>query len=64
MNDQPLAYPIDKAARISGIGRTKLYEAIRDGKLVARKFGRRTVISAEALRAFLEALPKAPAKML
>lgn len=52
----PLAYSPDEAAKLCGIGRTRLYEAIRAGQLPAHKFGRRTVILAESLRAFLDSL--------
>lgn len=55
---QPLAYTIDDAVSASGIGRTKLYDAIRVGKLRARKCGRRTIIIDEDLRSFLRALPE------
>ena len=33
----PLAHTIPEAMRISGIGRSKLYELIRSGELEARK---------------------------
>lgn len=52
----PLAYQIDEAAKICGIGRTRLYEAIKSGRLIAHKYGRRTVIRAENLTAFLDSL--------
>jgi excisionase family DNA binding protein len=55
---QPLAYTIDDAVLASGIGRTKIYDAIRAGKLRAKKCGRRTIILEEDLRAFLGSLPE------
>ena len=42
----------------SDIGRTSLFESMRDGKLKRRKHGRRTLVLAEDLRQFLEGLPK------
>ncbi|RVP07429.1 DNA-binding protein [Sinorhizobium meliloti] len=48
---------IDEAVEVSGIGRTNLYAAIRDGRLKARKHGRRTVIISDDLKAFLLSLP-------
>ena len=36
---------------------TSLYEAIAAGRLVARKRGRRTIILAEDLRKWLDAMP-------
>ncbi len=48
---------ISEACRIAGIGRTKLYEAITNGTLTARKYGKRTIILRSDLQAFLAALP-------
>lgn len=48
---------IIEAAAIAGIGRTKLYESINSGELVARKFGKRRIILRDDLRQFLAALP-------
>ena len=50
---------IAEACSTAGIGRTKLYEAIADGRLKARKFGKRTLILRDDLRQFLAALPTA-----
>jgi excisionase family DNA binding protein len=54
-----LAHTIADATKVSGLGRTTLYEAIGTGKLEARKAGGRTLIPAESLRAFLNGLPQA-----
>lgn len=54
---------VDQAAQASGFGRTLLYEAIRDGRLIARKNGRRTVILRSDLDDFLSGLPPIPAKV-
>lgn len=48
---------IPEASRICGLGRTKLYEAMRTGELVARKFGKRRIILRDDLRQFLASLP-------
>ena len=48
---------IAEACTIAGIGRTKIYEAIADGRLTARKFGKRTLILRGDLQAFLSSLP-------
>lgn len=53
-----LAFSINEAVEVSGISRTTIFAAIKAGKLVARKYGRRTLIAAEDLKAFLDALPK------
>jgi len=55
--EERLGYSPDEAAKVSGGGRTKIYQAIKEGKLRARKFGRRTIITADDLKAFLESLP-------
>lgn len=58
MNDA-IAYTIADAVRVSGLGRTKLYGEIGAGKIEAIKAGTKTLIPAESLRLYLEALPKA-----
>jgi excisionase family DNA binding protein len=52
-----LAYSLPEACEIANIGRTKGYEDIANGKLKARKNGRRTQILADDLRAYVESLP-------
>jgi excisionase family DNA binding protein len=54
-----LAHTIAEATKVSGLGRTTLYEAIGAGKLEARKAGNRTLIVAASLRAFIGSLPAA-----
>lgn len=49
---------IQQACEVAGIGRTKVYEAIADKRLKARKFGKRTIILRSDLRQFLAALPE------
>jgi excisionase family DNA binding protein len=53
------ALSIAEACAAIGIGRTKIYEAIGQGSLKARKLGKRTIILKDDLRAFLAALPVA-----
>jgi excisionase family DNA binding protein len=48
---------VHEACVYSGIGKTKLYEAINSGKLKARKAGKRTLILADDLRHYLSSLP-------
>jgi hypothetical protein len=59
VNHDPLAYRIDDARRILGLGTTKLYSLIGTGILDARKAGSRTLITGVSLRAYLDSLPKA-----
>lgn len=56
----PEGLTLAQASTVSGIGRTKLYEAISNGLLTARKFGNRTIILRGDLQRFLEALPEVP----
>ena len=51
------AYSIAEVMTQSGLGRDTIYKAIHEGRLKARKLGRRTVVLAGDLQAFLEALP-------
>ena len=49
----PLSYTIDGAMRATGIGRSKLYALIGEGKLARVKVGTRTLIPAASLRALI-----------
>jgi excisionase family DNA binding protein len=57
MQTNRLAYSIYEACGLLSVGRTTLYSAIKKGELKTCKVGRRTLISAEALKLWLETLP-------
>jgi excisionase family DNA binding protein len=54
-----LSYGVIEATRVTGIGRSTLYAAMAAGRLRAIKLGSRTLIRADELRRFLDALPSA-----
>ena len=58
----PLANGIGPAAKAAGVGRDTLYRAIARGELTARKIGARTVILADELRRWLDAMPAIPSR--
>jgi excisionase family DNA binding protein len=57
-NDADLrAFRIPEVCRRTGLGRTTVYAAIKDGSLKAKKCGRTTIVLADDLRVWLAALP-------
>jgi excisionase family DNA binding protein len=53
-----VALTVEEAAKAAGVGRTTIFFELRNGRLKARKVGRRTVIAVADLHAWLEALPR------
>jgi excisionase family DNA binding protein len=47
----------DEAAASAGVSRTKIFEAVRDGALTARKSGKATIIEVSELRRWIRRLP-------
>ena len=52
-----LGFSPDEAAESAGVSRTRIFEAIRDGSLTARKAGKSTVIEIDELRRWVSSLP-------
>lgn len=52
------ARTIDRFCRDFGVGRTKVFEAIKNGEIEAVKFGGRTLITSDAAERWLKSLPK------
>jgi hypothetical protein len=50
---EPLAVRIPDAVRMTGLGRSKLYELIASGDLETIKIGRCTLVTIDALKALL-----------
>jgi hypothetical protein len=53
----PLSYPIESVPEITGIPRTKIFEAVRAKNLTARKIGRSTIIERAEIERFIKTLP-------
>jgi hypothetical protein len=54
----PIAVAIEDAPRIVGVSRTRIFEAIRNSELSARKAGRCTIIEVDELKRWVRSLPK------
>jgi excisionase family DNA binding protein len=57
----PIGYSIREAVGATGgaVPRTTIYKLIKEGRLDARKSGRRTIVLADSLRKYVENLPPA-----
>jgi excisionase family DNA binding protein len=54
---EPKVFNIKEAVAYSKIGRSVLYKLIEQGKIIAQKLGRRTLISKETIDSYLQSLP-------
>jgi hypothetical protein len=50
---EPITIPIKEALRISGLGLTKIYELINDGRVQTVKIDNRRLVIYESLKALL-----------
>jgi excisionase family DNA binding protein len=53
----PMAFSILAACKVAGVGRSKIYEAIRSGALPVRKNGAKNLVLREDLQRWLQNLP-------
>ena len=51
---EPLTITVNDACKALGLGRTKIYELIGEGKLRTIKIGRRTLITTESIRRLVD----------
>jgi excisionase family DNA binding protein len=57
---QPVLIRIEPACRYLDVGRSKLYELVREGKLDTVKIGKSARITTASLKQFVESLPASP----
>ncbi|EXL06670.1 helix-turn-helix domain-containing protein [Aquamicrobium defluvii] len=57
VQNDAVAYSVADAARVSGMGRSTVYNAISAGELKARKLGKRTVVLRTDLEEWLAGAP-------
>lgn len=55
--DEKILYDLRDVMTLTSLKRSALYEALADGRLEARKMGRRTFVTRDALHRFIAALP-------
>ena len=56
------AYTVDRFCEKYGIGKTKLYEEMNEGRLKARKLGKKTLIAFSEAERWLNSLPEREAQ--
>jgi hypothetical protein len=52
-----MAYTPEQAAIVTGRNRTRIFKAIKDEELTARKDGKATLLEADELRRWVQSLP-------
>ncbi|CAM5616198.1 Excisionase family DNA binding protein OS=Sphingobium scionense OX=1404341 GN=GGQ90_005883 PE=4 SV=1 [Sphingobium scionense] len=57
---EPLTVRIKTATRLTGIGRSKLYELFAEGAIETVKVGASTLVVMQSLRAFIKGAPRGP----
>ena len=57
----PITVSVDEARNAIGIGRTKFYELVGQGRLKTLKIGRRTLVLVASIRALVDGSSDGPA---
>jgi hypothetical protein len=52
-----IAYSLPEAARIAGVSRTRIFEAVRKRELTIRNAGRASIVTYDDLLAWIRSLP-------
>jgi len=52
-----IAYPLLEAARVAGVSRTRIFDAVRRQELTIRKAGRSSIVTDHDLMAWINSLP-------
>ena len=52
-----IAYTLPEAARIAGVSRTRIFEAVRKQELTIRKAGRASIVTHDDLFTWIKSLP-------
>ena len=56
--NQQLSYTVEDAVQVTGLSRSRLYQAIRAGSLTTWKAGKRRMVSRKALEQFISRLER------
>lgn len=59
---EPIALSIEEASKALSIGRTKLYAELAAGRLEGKKLGKRTLVTRESIKQWLENLENYPSE--
>src|SRR5262249_14794297 len=52
-----IAYTLPEAARVAGVSRTRIFDAVRKQELTIRKAGRASIVTHDDLVAWIKSLP-------
>ena len=64
INELKISYTIGEVTKITGLGRTRLYEELNSGRLKGVKAGRRTLIPHISIQQWLENLESYPTEKM